>query len=50
MASSTSLTDLFETMDGSAQSFELNKRIIPSANIVEIIASDMDLTGSGKCK
>jgi hypothetical protein len=47
---STSLIDFFDTIDSSVQSFELQKRIIQSSNIVEIIALDIDLTGSGKCK
>jgi hypothetical protein len=50
MGLSTSLIDLFDTVDSSLQTFELQKRMIPSANIVEIIAIDIDLTGNGKCK
>ncbi|CAF0809537.1 unnamed protein product [Rotaria sp. Silwood1] len=49
MGLSTSFIDLFDTVDSSSQSFELNRRIIPSSNIVEIIAGDIDLSGSGKC-
>ncbi|CAF2363792.1 unnamed protein product [Rotaria sp. Silwood2] len=49
MGLSTALIDLFDAVDSSLQSFELNKRIIPSTNIVEIIAGDIDLSGSGKC-
>ncbi len=47
---STSLIDLFDTVDNSVPSFELQKRIIQSTNIVEIIAIDVDLSGAGKCK
>ena len=47
---STSLIDLFETVDNSVSSFELQKRIIQAANIVEMITVDVDLTGNGKCK
>lgn len=47
---STSLIDLFDTVDTSVQSFELQKRVISSATIVEIIALDIDLSGNGKCK
>lgn len=50
MGISTSLIDLFDTVDSSAQTFELTKRIVPSSNIIEIIASDIDLSGSGKCE
>jgi hypothetical protein len=50
MGLSTSLIDLFDTVDNSVPSFELQKRIIQSANIVELIAIDVDLSGSGKCK
>ncbi len=50
MSLSTSLIDLFETVDNSVPSFELQKRVIQAANIVEMIAVDVDLTGSGKCK
>lgn len=46
---STSLIDLFETADNSVSSFELQKKIIQSSNIVEMIAADVDLTGNGKC-
>jgi small nuclear ribonucleoprotein (snRNP)-like protein len=49
MGLSTSLIDLFDTVDNSVPSFELQKRIIQSANIVELIAIDVDLSGSGKC-
>jgi hypothetical protein len=47
---STSLIDLVDTVENSVQSFELQKRIIQSSNIVEMIALDIDLTGNGKCK
>ncbi len=50
IGSSTSLIDLFDTVDNSVQTFELQKRTILSYNIVEIIAVDVDLSGSGKCK
>lgn len=50
MALSTSLIDLFDTIDSSVQSFELQKRVIQSSNIVEIIAIDVDLSAGGKCK
>ena len=50
LASPTLPIDLIDTIDSSAQTFELHKRIIKASNIVEIIAVDMDLAGSGKCK
>jgi hypothetical protein len=50
MGLSTSLLDLFDTVDSSVQSFELQKRVITSSNIVEIIAIDIDLSGGAKCK
>ena len=50
MGLSTSLIDLCDTIDSSVQTFELQKRMISSSNIVEIIAIDIDLTGNGKCK
>jgi len=50
MGLSTSLLDLFDTVDSSIQSFELQKRVIASSNIVEIIAIDIDLSGGAKCK
>ncbi|CAF5161766.1 unnamed protein product [Rotaria magnacalcarata] len=50
MGLSTSLIDLLDTVESSAQFLDLNKRIISSSNIVEIIASDIDLAGNGKCK
>lgn len=50
MGLSTSLIDLFDTVDSSVQTFELQKRLVTSSNIVEIIAIDVDLSGSGKCK
>jgi hypothetical protein len=50
MSLSTSLIDLFDTVDNSVPTFELQKRIIQASNIVEMIALDNDLSGSGKCK
>lgn len=50
MSLPTSLLDLFDTIDSSVQSFELQKRIIQSSNIVEIITLDIDLSGNRKCK
>lgn len=41
--------DLLDTVDSSAQAFDLRKRIIKAANIVEIIAVDIDLSGNAKC-
>jgi small nuclear ribonucleoprotein (snRNP)-like protein len=49
MSLSTSLIDLFDTVDNSVPTFELQKRIIQASNIVEMIALDNDLSGSGKC-
>jgi len=46
---STALIDLVDTVDSSVQTFDLQKRTIPGANIVEMIAIDVDLTGNGKC-
>ena len=42
--------DLLDTIDSSSQTFELHKRIIKASNIVEIIAVDIDLSNSAKCK
>jgi hypothetical protein len=50
MSLSTSLIDLFDTVDNSVSSFELQRRIIHSSNIVEMITLDIDLSGNGKCK
>ncbi|UJR25408.1 hypothetical protein I4U23_006755 [Adineta vaga] len=49
MTLSTALIDLFETVNSSFQTFELQKRMIQASNIVEIIAIDVDLSGNGKC-
>jgi hypothetical protein len=46
----TAPLDLIDTIDSSLQTFELHKRVIPSSNIVEVIAVDVDLSGNGKCK
>lgn len=45
----TAPLDLIDTIDSSLQAFELHKQTIASKNIVEIIAIDIDLSGSGKC-
>lgn len=50
MSLSTSLIDLFETIDSSVTSFELQRKTIQASNIVEMIAVDVDLSGNGKCK
>jgi len=50
MSLSTSLIDLFDTIDNSVTSFELQKRVIQSSNIVEMITLDIDLSANGKCK
>lgn len=50
MSLSTSLIDVFETIDSSVSSFELQKKTIYASNIVEMIAADVDLSGNGKCK
>ena len=42
--------DLLDTIDSSSQTFELHRRIIKASNIVEIIAKDVDLSNSAKCK
>lgn len=46
---STSAIDLIDTVDNSSQAFDLQKRVILSSNIVEMIAVDVDLSGPGKC-
>ena len=46
----TTPIDLIDTIDSSAQTFELQKRTILGSNIVEIIAIDVDLAGQNKCK
>jgi hypothetical protein len=40
---------MIDTIDSSSQTFELHKRIIKASNIVEVIAIDIDLSGSAKC-
>jgi hypothetical protein len=50
ISSSTAPIDLTDTIDSSLQTFELQKRVILSTNIVEMIAIDIDLSGQGKCK
>ena len=46
----TAPIDLIDTGDSASTPFELQKRVIPSANIVEMIAVDVDLSGQGKCE
>ncbi len=50
IAAPTLPIDLIDTIDSSSQTFELHKRIIKASNIVEIIAVDIDLSTSAKCK
>lgn len=46
---STAPIDLIDTIDSSLPTFELRKRIIRVANIVEIIVADVDLSSNTKC-
>ncbi len=49
LTSPTLPIDMIDTIDSSSQTFELHKRIIKASNIVEVIAIDIDLSGSAKC-